>query len=375
MTTVATVRAAGWSCSFAVDETDPNGWHGGAGMALVCGSCGESSPDNAEFCLFCGAYLGWSSHRAADADQPVNKTREEPTAPVPAEPQRAAPDPDRASHTPTVLLEPSKDPERACPACGRDNVAARRFCGHCGHQLVPTPVASRLPAPRVTRASSWWGRVVDERERSARQAYRRSLPAVYRWRRVLVGAVVVALLAAFGVVSRGHPVRWTLERWDEVRGTLAQVGQVQVTVEPAEATVPPTAPGLLLDDTEQAWTTSWPTGSAGSGCAPAPSSGTIVLRFPPTRVRAVDVFAGLVDDMPERALQDRPQAFGVAFNGGQCRTLPIENQHRNDKLPLDSLTPVTTMRITVQAAYAAPAGGQELLSITEIRLWSRPARS
>lgn len=365
-------------------------------MALACGSCGESNPGDAEFCLFCGAYLGWSGRQTAEADEPqatrsgthvqvpepVPPARPEPVPPVRPVPVpavrpdhvRAVRAPDPVQQAPTVVLEPPADPPRVCPECARDNASTRRFCGHCGHQLVPTPVAARLPAAQGRPTPSWWGRVVDERERAARQAYRRSLPPVYRWRRVLAGALVVALLAAFGVVSRGHPVRWTLERWDDVRNNLVPVGLVQVAVEPAAASVRPSTPGLLLDRTAQAWTTSWPVGTAGSGCAPAPGGGAIVLSFPPTRIRAVDIYAGLSDLVPERTLQARPQTLGVVFGDGECRSLSLPDTYRNARVRLDSGTPVTSLRMTVQTAFPAPAGGQELLSITELGLLARPVR-
>ena len=88
----------------------------------------------------------------------------------------------------------------------------------------------------------------------------------------------------------------------------------------------------------------------------------------------MDLYAGLSDSVPDRALQSRPKDLGVTFGNGVCRLVSLPDQYQTDAIVVDSGEAVTSVRIAVVSAYPAPAGGQELLSITEVSLLSRPAR-
>lgn len=354
-------------------------------MDVVCEDCGESNRADTEFCVFCGAYLSWAG--GATAASPPPEAPAGPDTPTAVLPSVASGPP--AEQRPTAEVRPD-EPARAgttaadrqrgttlvressCPQCGRPNAPERYFCGRCGHQLVPSPAARRLPATR-RREPSWWGRLTDDRDRLARRAYRQSLPAAYRWRRVVVGGLVVTLLATLAVVSRGRPVALVRSWVDGWRGTLVAVPRVTASVEPAELTLPPTTPGSLLDRTGQAWTTAWSASTSASSCGPAPGTPTIVLTFPPRRIRALEIYAGLSDTLPERSQQFRPATLAVVLDDVDCQTVALDDQYLSEK-ELRSAGPVTRMRIGVMTAHPVAAGGQDVLSISEIGLLSRPVR-
>lgn len=357
-------------------------------MDITCEGCGEENAAGTEFCTQCGDFLSWtarptprpsarptsrhSSHvggaaRTAVVTTPsTTATARRGPVPLPLPPDRTSTGSAPQAGTATV------DPTDRCPACGQQTQPERYFCGSCGHQLRPSPAAQRLP-PRRTR-TSWWARLWDERDRRARRDFRRSLPPSYRWRRVVVSLVVATLVVTFAVVSQGRPVAWVRSRVDDLRKTLVVVPQVQVEVRPQQSTVAPSTAGSLLDRTGQAWTTRWSATTQGNGCAPAPGTGVIVLTFAPRRIRAIDVYAGLSDALPDRALQFRPHELAVDFGTGSCRVLTLEDRYHSPKLSLDSGVPVTSVQIGVISAYPPPAGGADFLSVSEIALLSRPLR-
>ncbi len=359
-------------------------------MEAVCQECGETNRAGTEFCVFCGAYLAWSAPGTVP-DAPSGSGH--PTTPLPAvaDPPAAqhpppTGEPTRPSTTeapvPRAADEPAPHLTRAtavratpCPVCGQPSRPELFFCARCGEQLVPSPAARRLPAGRGG-PPSWWHRVWDTQDRLARRAYRQSLPAVYRWRRLVVGVLVVGLLAAFAVVSRGRPVAWALERVDDARGTVTVVPGLQAGVEPEGATLAPSTPGSLLDRTGQAWTTAWSASTTGASCdLGATGPVTIVLTFPePRRIRSLEIYAGLSDTLPERALQHRPAALAVDFGQGNCLTVPLEDRYRLTRLPADSSRAVSSARIGVVSTHPPAAGGQDVLSISEISLLARPLR-
>jgi hypothetical protein len=170
-------------------------------------------------------------------------------------------------------------------------------------------------------------------------------------------------------------VAWALERVDDARGTLTVVPGVQVGVEPEGATLAPSTPGSLLDRTGQAWTTAWSASTTGASCDLGTAGPvTVVLTFPERRIRALEIYAGLSETLPERTLQHRPAALAVDFGPGACVTVPLEDRYRLTRLPVDSGTAVTTARIGVVSTHPPAAGGQDVLSVSEIALLARPLR-
>ena len=93
--------------------------------------------------------------------------------------------PGGAGYAPT--LEQPGYTDMSCPSCGTINPDTRRFCSHCGYAFFYgglDPYAGYYTSPASQAAQ----------DRAARKAYRRSLPPLYRWRRVIIGVAVAALL-------------------------------------------------------------------------------------------------------------------------------------------------------------------------------------
>lgn len=383
-------------------------------MEVICEACGVANRPGTEFCLFCGAYLAWdrsvlipprgpaqppaarppaspASGPASDpytpappatppalVGQPTPLDPSRPGVAAPAPPLPPAPPegprqdqaPARTAVWPTTAAGPSIAAGGSCPSCGRVNDPSLRFCAKCG-QVLSNPVASQPSG--VRRGESAWSRVSASRDRAARRAYRRSLPPLYRWRRVLIGILVVALgLGGMRAVGR-HPVRWAVEHYYDLRKTTVIVGGVQASVDPPDASVPNSNPAALTDLSVAAWTMTWTPAEQGTTCGGAPGTGVIALTLPPTRIRQINLQAGLLATDANRPLEFRPQSLGVSFDGGPCHNLPLADKPDWQDLTVDSGVQVRTVRIGVDTAYAARAdGGQPRLSITEIVLRARP---
>src|SRR3712207_5008939 len=115
--------------------------------------------------------------------------------------------------------------------------------------------ASSTPAPTAARGfRAWWANRFDNRDRAARREYRRSLPALYRWRRVLISLGLIVGLVAGLTVAGSNPVGFVVDRYHDVRGTTVGVPVTGVAVEPPDATVPKSDPKALTDGTVAAWT-------------------------------------------------------------------------------------------------------------------------
>jgi hypothetical protein len=268
------------------------------------------------------------------------------------------------------------DTESPCPACGRVNPTGRRFCGHCGHQLISGGVAATAAAPAPVAARgfrAWWARRFDSRDRAARRAYRHSLPPVYRWRRVLISLGLVTGLAAGLAVAGRNPVAFVVDRYYDLRGTTVTVPVTGTAVEPADATVPKSDPAALTDRTEAAWTMRWTPTAEGPSCGGAPGTGVVILSIAPTRIREIRVQAGLLASNGRRPLQARPLTMGVVLDGGPCQRLDLADTPDEQPLELDSTVPVSEIRIGVDTAYPPREDGEPVLSFTEITVRARPS--
>jgi hypothetical protein len=189
--------------------------------------------------------------------------------------------------------------------------------------------------------------------------------------------VIIAVLA-LGLIGGGltvvgrSPKAFVLARYYDVRNTLVDVPGVTAEIIPPEASAPDTTPEALVDGTAKAWQMNWTSSTQGGPCKATPTTAVIQLSFPATRVREINMRAGLLDNNPNRLLQFRPEVIWIAY-GDQCvdRTLADVQQQM---VALDTEVPVDSVRISVQTAYPPdqPTGGQDVLGFTEITLRSRP---
>jgi hypothetical protein len=223
----------------------------------------------------------------------------------------------------------------------------------------------------------WWQRFWDPKDRRVRRDYRRSLPPLYRWRRVIVGVGgIAAVLVLFSVVGR-NPVTWTKDRLNDVRGTLVTVDPVVFAGAPPQSVAkdfPVAALGSVpLDD---AWATAWdPTKLAPlDGCAgKAAALGMVSVTFKdPVRVRRLDVRAGLPAANAKRELQFRPSVLLVMYEG-RCTELQLKDSSDLQKLKLDTEIPVKQLLVAIGATYPGRAdAAQNFTALTSLAVQSRP---
>ncbi len=345
-------------------------------MDVICDACGGTNRAGAEFCVHCNAFLAWDgSPGAAPAATPTT------VSPPPA---RVA----ASSSAPTLVSAPvgSPTPPDAtvpqvqggqggyaadsgpggewCPTCGLVNAVGLRFCAHCGYGFAASVPEQPGALPGSVEQSA------AAADRSARRAYRRSLPPFYRWRRVLIG-LLVALLALGGLVWVRHPVAAARDTWYRVNKEYTPVTPVVAFVEPPAATVAGADPAALVDRTVREWTMSWQPASA-TACGAAPGTGEIVLTFAPTRIRRLQIVPGLDQSNPRRGQQLLPQEIGVTYPGARCQRVVLDRSDRQQPIVLDSRTPVTSVRIGIGSVYPGAADAAPLVSLTEVVLLAYP---
>jgi hypothetical protein len=354
-----------------------------------CTGCGETNPADSAFCQFCNTYLGWDQEApaapegrpssppagGASASAPVGRTGEDPASPPPvaaasAESSQAAGQPTRGPEpAPTPAPTPTPAPqELRCPSCGNLNPLDRRFCARCGHALAPAP----QPELRPTRAPaegrhSWWGG--DPQERAARRAYRRSLPPLYRWRRVLVALLACLLLAGVVWFLAGEPVRQVKDLWTSLTGDYETVQDVEASGSAA----PTYSAGDVTDgDHFSAWAVDW-SGSttADSDCGTAPGERLTLSWQLPADIEEISIRAGLHDELTRRPNQFRPRHLDVEANG-QCDRVELDDDGgwQHEQVDLDG--EVTELTISVASAYENTADPVEsFVAISEVRLHAR----
>jgi hypothetical protein len=272
--------------------------------------------------------------------------------------------PGSAGSAPT--MEQPAYTEYTCPTCGQVNPSTRRFCSHCGFGFI----SAEAPDP-YAGTGAWWAANVAAQDRAAKREYRRSLPPLYRWRRVIIGVLVAALLIGTAVALRSNPVGIVKDAWYALNKDYVSVSPVRAAVVPAEATAQGSDPANLVDRSAVEWTMHWePTQEA--ACGAAPNTGTIVLTFAPARIRQLQIVPGLDASNPQRALQPLPQRLGISFDNGPCQPVTLKNTAQQPAIPLDSKAPVTQLTIGISSAFPAAPDAQPLISITEVILQAFP---
>lgn len=359
---------------------------------LICESCGETNRPGTRFCTSCNNYLDWNRGAGSPPGrtgpgQPTGTVAnatvgQPPPSSADAQTQAWGGDPAWTEDgTPTdpgaggwgsgpVPSDPYADPyagpggyEERCPNCHTANPPQLRFCSRCGYGF-----AASMPA--APGAAAFGGNAAAS-DRTARRSYRRSLPPLYRWRRVAIGGVVVALLLTFVVVARQDPVGLVRSGWYALNGTYVKVDGVQAAIEPADQAVAGSDPVALVDSSVREFSLRWEA-TAESACGPAPGTGEIVLRLPQTRIRRLQILPGLDKSNPQRTQQPLPRAIGITFDDGVCHPVTLTNADVQPVVGLDSGIPTSTVRIGVGSVYPSGAGTPAVVSFTEIVLQAFP---
>lgn len=361
-----------------------------------CTACGENNPADSAFCLACGSYLGWDTappRSDADAGVPgpantgAGAAPESASGPVPPAAPRAAPQSEPPTGPPSAPAAgpPSGSPPArvgsptgrasegdgfACPACGRPVEPGRRFCGRCGEPLVAAaPVLPRPADPATSPSARGSG---GAQARAARRAYRRSLPAWYRWRRVVIAVLVAAAaVAAAALVAGGDPLRPVRDAWRQRTVDLVDLpGAVIATPEPAGSVAPTYAARSVVDgDPVTAWATVWPDGTrAGDGCGGAPGIGSLVLTWEtPVRLEAVVIRAGLSPQVPSQDNVAQPSRIDLVV-GDACVEVSLDREDGAQRRWLDLEEEVSSVAVRIAEVYPPRATPEDLVAVSEIRL-------
>ena len=353
-------------------------------MNDVCTGCGEPNPPGTQFCLFCGIYLGWNEREAdarpaarSDTGQAPPAPSADATAPIPQRDDTiplgvaATPAPHAAPPPPApVATAPAVPTGRGCPNCGHDNEPERRFCGHCGQVLATGAPARGTEAKR----QGWWQRLLRSDTRLARRDYRRSLPPLYRWRRVGVTALIAGgLVGGFAAVG-SNPIGWATDRWYDVTNRLDPVRDVSAQALPENSVIGDHGPNGLLDlDQATAWVTGWTPPEGRPACGDG-RGGRVVLAFPETRVRELHVLTG-VTDASDRPLQHIPTQLDVQLPDGSCRTVALDHGPEVQEVAFDTGEPVSRLTISIGQTFTGDdARVQDVAGLTQLTLLARPSR-
>jgi hypothetical protein len=334
-------------------------------IELICETCGTSNPPGTEFCTNCNSYLAWDrSVLTEPAGQPSEPTRTTPKPQAQPPKKQSTAQPPAAGPTAPTLEQPAYI-DVSCPNCGTINPGTRRFCSHCGYQFFYSDPAA------YASYDYWSAESQAAQERAAWKAYRRSLPPLYRWRRVIIVVLLVPLGLAAGVFLGSEPVEIVKGGWYGLREKYDQVKQVRAEVVPPDATAPGSDPSALVDETKNPWTMKWAPRSP-SKCAAAEGTGVVVLTFEPTRIRLIQIAPGLDTTNPQRNLQAQPKVVGITFPGGDCRAVEINvTGDEQQEIKVDSKKAVTQVQISF--AEASPPNPQQLISLTEVILHGYPS--
>ncbi len=226
--------------------------------------------------------------------------------------------------------------------------------------------------PRGEQPVSWWKRLLRTDDRKARRAYRRSLPPLYRWRRVaIVCALVIAVTFGFAIVGK-DPAAWAQQRWYDVNGTLVQVAGVEAKASPEGSDLDGFPAQALVDaDPGTAWATTWRATKADIPCGGTPS-GQVKVTFPETRLRELRIRPGLKDPSA-RSLQQQPEALDLTLPDGTCHRLLLTQLAKEQEFDFDSEEPVEHVVVSIPTVYAnTDERAQDVVAVRMLALFSRP---
>jgi hypothetical protein len=345
-------------------------------IELICEVCGTSNPPGTEFCTNCNSYLAWDRTASPKpSEQPSKPTQPGPNPVQPqhewiaqstrgaARPASASPN-QKGTAAGAATQEQPAYLEKTCPNCGQVNPGTRQFCSHCGYPFFTSD-------PGYAGYSDVSPRSQASQDRAARKAYRRALPPLYRWRRVIIVVLLMALGLTAGLILGRDPVGIVKGGWYSLTGKYEWIQGVQAAVRPPKATAAKSDPAAVVDGTENELTMHWAPSSVSDCEAPA-GTGVVVLRLPaPARIRLIQIAPGLAPTNPQHDLQAVPTRVGIKFDGGKCNPADLNNEGGQQEIFIDSKKPVSQVEISIARAKSSQ-NSQPLISLTEVILKSYP---
>jgi hypothetical protein len=187
----------------------------------------------------------------------------------------------------------------------------------------------------------------------------------------LAAIVVVAVVLA---LTGNNPVGWVQERWRDLTVDLEPVEGVTAGAWPRGTVAATYDVGTVTSPRQGAWATVWPPGAEGTdACGTGPAEGAIVLRWEtPTRVRGLDVWAGLAEGSESRDRQPRPRVLAVSWDD-QCVQLPLEDTPDRQTVEFDTTSEVNALLVKVDDVYPSTSSPPEdLVAIGGLEVLHRP---
>jgi hypothetical protein len=195
---------------------------------------------------------------------------------------------------------------------------------------------------------------------------------------VLVTVAVVGSAVLVLVLTGNNPVGYVRERWRDLTVDPVPIANVTASPRPPGSVAPTYDISKLPGERRDAWATSWPTGSTTpSGCGTTPpDTGRILLSWDqPTRVRGLEVWAGLAVDRG-RLNQYRPKRLDVSYVGSgapRCVELTLHDTADGQRLTFDTGTDVASLVISVGDVYVPGAQpSRPLVALGGIQVLHRP---
>jgi hypothetical protein len=321
-------------------------------IEIICQNCGTSNPPGTVFCTKCKRYLGW------DRSDETEHDGKPPTG--------TAPGPSAGSLTTPTGVQPEYT-ETICPSCRTINPGTRHFCSHCGYQFFDSDPGLYTGNSYITPESQ------AARDRAARRAYRRLLPPLYRWRRVIMVVLLATLGLVGGLVLGRDPVGTVKSGWYSLTKQYEVIEVVSAKVEPRSASAKNSDPAALVDETKKEWTMMWEPRSV-SDCDAPEGTGVVVLTLAvPARIRLLQIEPGVDKTNPQHDRQAVPTRLGIKFDDGKCNPVNLApNAEGQQEIFLDSKEQITKVRISIAAAKSSPNARPEV-SITEVFLKDYPS--
>ena len=180
-------------------------------------------------------------------------------------------------------------------------------------------------------------------------------------------AVVLAL-------TGNNPVGWAQERWRDLTVDLEPIEGVTAGAWPRGTVAATYDVGKLPGPRQSAWATEWPAGAEGTdSCGRGPAAGAVVLRWDePTRVRGLDVWAGLDAGNESRDRQPRPRVLAVSWDD-QCVRLPLDDTPDRQSLEFDTVSEVDALLVKVDDVYPSTSTPPEdLVAIGGVDVLHQP---
>lgn len=233
--------------------------------------------------------------------------------------------------------------------------------------VVSRPARSAGPPPQGG-GWRWWG--VDASDRAARRAYRRSLPPLYRWRRVLVALGVVGLLSALAFVLPVDPIERAKDAWQRWTSKPSPVADVGAEADPADSVAPTyTAESVVDGDWFNAWATAWPEGTTPTeDCAGAAGVGGLILSWgEPVEIDSLSIRAGLHPEAPDPDAAVQPKVIALIAEG-TCDRVTLKAGRGWQEFSVDLPVQTSSVRLVVAEVFEPDGRTPGLVAISELEL-------